>query len=156
MFFYLWGFFNQCIKLFSRVSGGVFGLLCEFDCSVINLWNVGVIMVWDLESHSTHSQTIKLSLLVSSALVFVESEKQSLCSYGSSITCIGTVKCQKKKERKDFIRKVKVTIIICSLIWTRWCSLTCQCLTWRDCITEIASHNWIVSVEPADTYYYKP
>lgn len=47
--------FNQCIKLISRVPGEVFGLLCEFDCSVINLWNVGLIMVWDLESHSTHS-----------------------------------------------------------------------------------------------------
>lgn len=51
---------NQCIKLFSHVSGGVFGL-CEFDCSVINVWNVRLIMTWDLESHSTHSQTIKPS-----------------------------------------------------------------------------------------------
>lgn len=37
---------NQCIKLFSRVSREVFGLFCEFDCSMINLWNVRLIMVW--------------------------------------------------------------------------------------------------------------
>lgn len=121
MFFFLsMRIFYQCIKLFSRVSGEVFGLLCEFDCSVINLWNVRLIMVWGLESHSTHSQTIKLSLLVSSALVLVESEKQLLCSYGSSITCIGTVKCQKNKKnttkKKGFIRKVKLHHAVQSLL----------------------------------------
>ncbi len=104
MFFYQRRFSISALSYSVVFSGEVFGLLCEFDCSVINLWNVRLIMVWDLESHSTHSQTIKLSLLVSSALVLVEGEKQSLCSYGSSIKSIGTIKCQKKK--RYFLRKV--------------------------------------------------
>lgn len=74
-------------------------MLCEFDCSVISLWNVRLIMIWDLESHSTHSQTMKPSLLVLSALVLEENKEQLLCSYGSSKTCIGTIKCQKKPKR---------------------------------------------------------
>lgn len=75
---------------------------CEFDCSVINLECQTDYGLGFIESHSTHSQTIKPSLLVSSALVFVESVRQSLCSYGSSkSTGTGTIKCQKNEKKKQ-------------------------------------------------------
>lgn len=70
--FFLSEDFNQCIKLFGGVSREAVGHLCWFDCSVINLWNVTLITVWDLESHFTHSQCIKLGPLRSSALVLLK------------------------------------------------------------------------------------